>query len=284
MSGAPSSPLASLVARADAGDAPARDALFAALYAELHRLAESHLRQNGGDLTLGATTLLHEAYVDIAGREALAFPDRNRFFGYASRAMRSIVIDYVRQRRAQKRGGDLTFTTLNEERDGGPVEAQTSRGGRDSAGPAGGPRAGSCPTRGPEVLLRLHLRRDRRRARRHRAHGAARLGQGPGAAPQPPRRCGRDAGALTDRVFVADCALHSGAVPRCGCGPRGDRDDATTSCGLRQPAGGCRDSRSFGTASWNVPLAIAAVLQRRDGGDHAERGDLPARGHRRSVR
>ncbi len=114
--------LASLVTRADAGDAPARDALFAALYAELHRLAESHLRRSGSDVTLGATTLLHEAYVDIADREALAFPDRNRFLGYASRAMRSIVIDYVRQRRAQKRGGELTFTTLNEERDGAPAE------------------------------------------------------------------------------------------------------------------------------------------------------------------
>lgn len=109
------SPLAALIARADAGDVPAKDALFTALYGELHRLAESHLRRSGGDLTLGATTLLHEAYVDIAGRDALAFPDRNRFFGYASRAMRTIVIDYVRTRHARKRGGDLTFTTLDEE-------------------------------------------------------------------------------------------------------------------------------------------------------------------------
>jgi RNA polymerase sigma factor (TIGR02999 family) len=116
--------LASLIERADAGDAPARDALFAALYAELHRLAESHLRRDGSGLTLGATTLLHEVYVDIAGREALAFPDRNRFLGYASRAMRHIVIDYVRQRRARKRGGELTFTTLNEERDAVPDEVR----------------------------------------------------------------------------------------------------------------------------------------------------------------
>ncbi len=119
----PASSLTALVSLADAGDAPSRDALFAALYAELHRLAESHVRRSGSDLTLGATTLLHEAYVDIAAREALAFPDRNRFLGYASRAMRSIVIDYVRQRRAQKRGGDLTFTTLDEEHAAGSVEA-----------------------------------------------------------------------------------------------------------------------------------------------------------------
>jgi RNA polymerase sigma factor (TIGR02999 family) len=112
------SPFATLIARADAGDSNAKDALFTALYGELHRLAESHLRRSGGDLTLGATTLLHEAYVDIAGRDSVAFPDRNRFFGYASRAMRGIVIDYVRTRHARKRGGDLTFTTLNEEHHG----------------------------------------------------------------------------------------------------------------------------------------------------------------------
>lgn len=121
-----SSSLANLVTRADAGDGPSRDALFAALYTELHRLAESHLRRSGGDMTLGATTLLHEAYVDIANRDTLAFPDRNRFLGYASRAMRSIVIDYVRQRRARKRGGDLTFTTLDEERDGGSSAEATN--------------------------------------------------------------------------------------------------------------------------------------------------------------
>jgi RNA polymerase sigma factor (TIGR02999 family) len=116
------SPLATLVAHADAGDALAKNALFTALYGELHRLAESHLRCSSGDLTIGATTLLHEAYVDIASRDALAFPDRNRFFGYASRAMRGIVIDYVRTRRARKRGGDLAFTTLDEQHHGAPSE------------------------------------------------------------------------------------------------------------------------------------------------------------------
>ena len=107
-------PLADLVARAEAGDAPARDALFAALYDELHRLAQSHIRRGGGNVTLGATTLLHEAYLDIAGRDALAFPDRSRFLGYASRAMRGLVVDYVRQRHAHKRGGELTFTALDD--------------------------------------------------------------------------------------------------------------------------------------------------------------------------
>lgn len=118
MSTSSNEPLAALVARAEGGDRPARDALFSALYEELHRLAESHIRRNSGNLTLGATTLLHEAYLDIARRDALAFPDRHRFLGYASRAMRGLVIDYVRTRHARKRGGDLTFTTLDEGRAG----------------------------------------------------------------------------------------------------------------------------------------------------------------------
>ena len=101
-----------LAARAETGDPSARDALFAALYQELHRLAQVHVHRNAGDLTLGATTLLHEAYLDISQRNLLAFPDRNRFLGYASRAMRGLIIDYVRHRQAQKRGGSLTFTTL----------------------------------------------------------------------------------------------------------------------------------------------------------------------------
>lgn len=122
----PDDPIARVVARADAGDAAARKALFTALYEELHRLAQAHIRRSGGPLTLSATTLLHEAYLDIAGRDPLAFPDRNRFLGYASRAMRGLIVNYVRQRTAQKRGGELTFTTLAEEMDSAepPVDVE----------------------------------------------------------------------------------------------------------------------------------------------------------------
>ena len=112
--------LVDLTARSEAGDAVAKDALFTALYAELHRLAEIQIYRNGGNLTLGATTLLHEAYLDFAKRETLAFPDRGRFLAYAARAMRALIIDYIRSRGARKRGGDLTFTTLND--DVGPNE------------------------------------------------------------------------------------------------------------------------------------------------------------------
>jgi len=110
------SPLAALVSRAEDGDLTARDALFTALYDELHRLAQSHVHRNGGQVTLSATTLLHEVYLDIAQRERVAFPDRARFLGYASRAMRGLVINYVRTRSAYKRGGELTFTSLDDAR------------------------------------------------------------------------------------------------------------------------------------------------------------------------
>jgi len=115
--------LAALVARANSGDRSAREAVFAALYDELHRLAQAQLRRSGSSLTLGATTLLHEAYLDLRKRDALAFPDRNRFLGYASRAMRGLVINYGRSRRMQKRGGELTFLELDEGRVAPPDRA-----------------------------------------------------------------------------------------------------------------------------------------------------------------
>ena len=106
--------LAATLASAERGDPAAAAELFALLYAELRRLANRQLHANAGGLTLGATTLLHEAYMDMAGRGA-AFPDRARFFAYASRAMRGLIIDYVRERRALKRGGEFHLTSLNTE-------------------------------------------------------------------------------------------------------------------------------------------------------------------------
>ena len=114
---------AALVQRAESGDAAARDALFASLYNELHSLAQRHLRRGGGNLTMGATTLLHEAYLDLNARTHVVFPDQLRFLKYASRAMRGLVIDYVRNRCAQKRGGDIIFTTVDEEKVGGAQDA-----------------------------------------------------------------------------------------------------------------------------------------------------------------
>jgi RNA polymerase sigma factor (TIGR02999 family) len=98
---------------AERGDRPAAEALFAALYSELHRLAKRELARHGVPVSLSATTLLHEAYLDMAVRDGPSFPDRARFMGYAARVMRGLVIDHVRERHAQKRGGLFELTSLD---------------------------------------------------------------------------------------------------------------------------------------------------------------------------
>jgi len=104
--------LTTTLAAAEGGDKQAATELFSALYRELHRLARRQLHANASGLTLGATTLLHEAYIDISKRGAV-FPDRARFFAYAARAMRGLIIDYVRERQALKRGGEFHLTSLD---------------------------------------------------------------------------------------------------------------------------------------------------------------------------
>lgn len=75
-------------------------------------MARRELARRGPGVTLGATTLLHEAYLDISDRERAAFPDRNRFMAYACRVMRGLIIDYARRRQAQKRGGEFEITSI----------------------------------------------------------------------------------------------------------------------------------------------------------------------------
>ena len=107
-------PLERLIQSAERGDAASREELFSVLYDELHRLAQRQLRR-GAFLTMSPTTLLHETYLNLSSRESTAFPDQVRFLAYASRAMRGLIIDYVRSRRAQKRGGGFEITSLPTE-------------------------------------------------------------------------------------------------------------------------------------------------------------------------
>lgn len=100
--------------RAERGDAEAREALFVLLYDELHRLAHSHVARARGAITWNTTTLLHEAYLGLARREGLEFPDESRFLGYAARAMRGLVIDAMRSRYTEKRGSEVTFVPVIE--------------------------------------------------------------------------------------------------------------------------------------------------------------------------
>ena len=111
--------LEGLIRSAEQGDASSREQLFTVLYDELHRLAQRELRRSA-QLTMSPTTLLHETYLNLSGRQGI-FPDRARFLAYASRAMRGLLIDYVRSRRAQKRGGAFEITSLPTEVPADPV-------------------------------------------------------------------------------------------------------------------------------------------------------------------
>lgn len=103
-----------LVRAAESGGDQAREGLFAALYGELHRMAQRELRRNAA-ATLSPTTLLHETFLNVAQRESAVFSDRARFMAYAARAMRGLMIDYLRNRNAQKRGGAFEITSLPTE-------------------------------------------------------------------------------------------------------------------------------------------------------------------------
>jgi RNA polymerase sigma factor (TIGR02999 family) len=105
--------VAALIENAEQGDGTASSALFALLYTELHRLARAQLARSANPRAIGTTTLLHEAYLELAGREAV-FPDRARFMAYAARAMRGLILNHARARRTGKRGGDVEMTPLDE--------------------------------------------------------------------------------------------------------------------------------------------------------------------------
>ena len=89
------------------------DELFAQLYTDLKRLARREARRHDPAAPLGPTTLLHETYLQLAGRESLAFADTGHFLADAWRAMRGLVIDRLRAQSALKRGGGLDITTLD---------------------------------------------------------------------------------------------------------------------------------------------------------------------------
>jgi len=107
------SQLTELLGQLQAGDPEARDALFAAAYTELHRLAQSRLRDGGRNTVLDTTCLVHETYLRFVSAGELRAEDRRAFFAYASQVMRSVIVNSARDRIAQKRGGDWQPLTLS---------------------------------------------------------------------------------------------------------------------------------------------------------------------------
>jgi RNA polymerase sigma factor (TIGR02999 family) len=106
-------PLTELIGRVQAGDTKARDALFAAAYGDLCRLARARLRDGGRHTLLDTTCLVHESYLRFVSAGELRAEDRRAFFAYASQVMRSVIVNSVRERIAQKRGGDSRALTLS---------------------------------------------------------------------------------------------------------------------------------------------------------------------------
>lgn len=97
-----------------AGDKAALDRLMPLVYAELRRLADSHLRRERADHTLQPTALVHEAYIRLIGQDQPDYRSRAHFLGVAAHVMRQILVDHARSRAAGKRGGGQPSRSLDE--------------------------------------------------------------------------------------------------------------------------------------------------------------------------
>jgi len=107
--------LTDLIRRAQGGDEAALRIVFDATYGELRGLARSRLRKGSRNTLLDTTSLVHEAYLRFADAGRLHIGDREHFLRYASHVMRSVIVDFVREKVALRRGGDAVHVTLNSE-------------------------------------------------------------------------------------------------------------------------------------------------------------------------
>ena len=107
--------LTDLIRRAQGGDEAALRIVFDATYAELRVLARARLRKGSRNTLLDTTSLVHEAFLRFADAGRLHIGDRQHFLRYASHVMRSVIVDFVRERIAQRRGGGAVHVTLNSE-------------------------------------------------------------------------------------------------------------------------------------------------------------------------
>jgi RNA polymerase sigma factor (TIGR02999 family) len=96
------------------GDQAALGQLMPLVYAELGRMARRHMNRQHTGHTLQTTALIHEAYLRLAGESARQWDNRSHFFGVASKAMRSVLVDHARARHSAKRGGAVHPMTLDE--------------------------------------------------------------------------------------------------------------------------------------------------------------------------
>ena len=107
------SELTILLNRMQHGDQPAAEQAVAMVYDELHRIASRELRGERPGHLLQTTALIHEAYARLVGSRKLEIQSRGHFFAIASQQMRRVLVDYARQRNAQRRGGGAITADLD---------------------------------------------------------------------------------------------------------------------------------------------------------------------------
>lgn len=105
--------LTDLIHRAQQGDEAAMRAVFDTTYDELRGIARARLSSGGRGTFLDTTSLVHESYLRLANVGRLHIDDRQHFMRYAGHVMRSVIVDFVRERLAQRRGGDALHITLD---------------------------------------------------------------------------------------------------------------------------------------------------------------------------
>jgi RNA polymerase sigma factor (TIGR02999 family) len=117
-------PITDLLVRWRQGDRSVEPRLIEAVYPLLRQVAAGQIRQRGSSLTLSATDLAHEAYLRLQEQHGLG-ENRNHFFAIAATVVRRVVIDYLRERFADKRGGGKLFVDFEDSED----EALRQEGG-----------------------------------------------------------------------------------------------------------------------------------------------------------
>ncbi len=106
--------ITSLLSAVGQGQQDALGELYQLLYPELRRLAHSRVRRSGDMTLLDTTSLVHESYLRFEKSGALQIADRSQFMAYAAKVMRSVVVDLVRARGSDRRGGDAVHVELDE--------------------------------------------------------------------------------------------------------------------------------------------------------------------------
>ncbi len=101
-----------LIVSMQGGEPAALHALFECAYGDLTRLARARLRACSRGTLLDTTSLVHESYLRFAHARDVRIQNRKHFLRYAGQVMRCVIVDIVRQRMAERRGGDLKKTTL----------------------------------------------------------------------------------------------------------------------------------------------------------------------------